>query len=153
MLQSICFSLAAIPATVHVGSCVPLPNWKAAGRSTGTAGLWAGDKQFEELRNEGWSRAKFRTWDKKIPVSSQCTVVLFWWHKTHLGVARLFADCTSSKEARGKKGFDVFSKQIAVLKDLQFLLACCKQLCLKKNKHPKGDRKVGSHKVLQSTLW
>lgn len=42
-----------------------------------------------------------------------------------------------------KKGFDVSSKQIAVLKDFQFLLACCKQLCLKKNKHPKVDGRVG----------
>lgn len=52
MLQNICFRLAAIPATVRAGSWVPPPNWKAAGRSAGTAGLWVGDKQSEELRDE-----------------------------------------------------------------------------------------------------
>lgn len=70
-------------------------------------------------------------------------MVLFRRHKAHLGAAPLFADRTGSKEARGEKGFDVFGKQIAVLKDLQFLLACCKQLCFKKNKHPKVDGRVG----------
>lgn len=42
-----------------------------------------------------------------------------------------------------RKGFDVFSKQMAALKDLQFLLACWKQRCLKQNKHPKVDGRVG----------
>lgn len=74
----------------------------------------------------------------------QCSVVLFCSTQSTpwfcVAVCRLYW----LKDGLGKiEGFDVFSKQIAVLKDLQFLLACCKQLCLKKNKHPKLDGRVG----------
>lgn len=154
MLQNIWFRLAAIAATVHVCSHILPPNLKAIGRSAETAGLLVRSKQFEKLRNERWCGAKFRISDKKISVSSALWFY-FALRKAHLGFARLFAGCTDSKKACGKKGFDVFGKQIAALKDLQFLLACCKQPCLKKNKHLKVDGGVGKpwSTVVKSLVW
>lgn len=66
-------------------------------------------------------------------------------HKAHLGLRGCLRIAQTQRRLWfvEKEGFDVFGKQIAVLIDLQFLLASCKQQCLKKNKHPEVDGRVG----------
>lgn len=144
MLQNICFRLAAIAATDRARSCVLLPNVRlAVGRSAETAGLLVRSKQAEELRNEKRSRAKFRASDREISPVLRGFILLCTKHTLVLRGCLQIAPAQRRLLLVERKGFDVFSKQIAVLKDLQFLLACCRQRCLKPNKHPKVDGRVG----------
>lgn len=123
--------------------CIPPPNLKQAKRSAETVGLSVRSKQPEELRNEA-----------ELNLESQIGKYLYLQHsgffssalhKAHLGLRGCLQIAPTQRRLWlvEKEGFDVLSKQIAVLIDLQFLLASCKQQCLKKNKHPEVDGRVG----------
>lgn len=143
MLQNSGVRSAAVTAAVHICSCILPPNLKAIGRSAETAGVSVGSKQFEKLNSERWSRAKFRISDEKISVSSVLCGFISLYTKHTLALHGCLQIVPTQRRFAGvKKDFDVFSKQIAVLKDLQFLLACCRRLCLKKNKHPEVDGRL-----------
>lgn len=143
MLENIWFRSAAIAAAGHICRAIPPPRVKSAKRSSETVGLLVSSKQPEKLRNAAELNLE--------PQIGKCLYLQHSGffssalHKAHLGLRGCLriAQTQSRLWFVEKEGFDVFGKQIAVLIDLQFLLASCKQQCLKKNKHPEVDGRVG----------